>query len=1538
VRSNKRSRWRTAIAGLLLCGALLAFWQRQALTQLALVGGVATFSHERLSFARAQIGLSHALLQGVRVTSFRDEPVADIPRLEVSYDLRDLFPGGHRLFGLEAVDVESPHVTIIRRPDGTYNVPIPHLSNTPARGGTPLNLRARIRGGSIEVVDQSAYALPGNEHLYAEDVEVDAGISTEGRSTYAATLKYGERPDRLYVVTGRGEIDPARGYDDQRWRAEQLPIAGAVNFVVNSSSLRLRSGVLQNFDARYFGLSGGGAPHLAATAFLRGCTIDVAGLSKPVAGVHGPIDVYDDGILTPGLRARLATVPLTIAGGMYGLSDPQLRVAVRGNADLAQLQKVFARAQRLPVRGPLGFSLLIEGNARQPLTWIALRSPSTTYAGTGVQNVNGVVAFDGREADIVRFGATYGRANLEARGRIAMNPQRDALEILALAQAPAGGTPYIKALLPQMPLRAALLATADDPKIIATNGVLWGDGGTQALDAIFKLDDRGNGTIGPLYARSGGGSLYARVALDNARGQSFGLAQARDFPLPATKGTLNATLFGSRTMRGFTLAGGAGLATAWGLATARGSVAMRNGTMHGAIFGNLGSFGSFGAMVGGAPRSPTIAGTMVIAGGRYRNVDVDGNAALAYQNGTLAVHDAAMAIGPLFVGVSGTIGGLALHGPFVPHYDLTAQLHSSDVRSLVATVAPQKAALVQGSVDADLRLDGSGATPSFAGRVSAPEGSINGLSFRNFAGTVSGNTSALALTDGRVVVGSSAVALSTTANRGGLASVAIDSTHVDLADFNDFFDTGDTFAGTGSLAVRAQVAGTRVLSTSGAATLSNTRFRRIDLGNVAARWSSRGGAIATVVRVGGPSGELTLNGTFAPSSRSVNLRADARHADLATWLPMLGYDVPVTGRLDAQTSLAGTYPDVAMRLHATVLGGTVGRMTLERLELNASAADGRGTIQSAVFDVPSMTTVASGTFGMRDSDTLALVIRSSSPNVGDFLSAVTGKPNGISGALSSTLRVEGVRGAPRLRDFVALQNVRYRNLRIPRIVGEIDADHLGVGVRSAEVDLAQGKALISATMPVRFSTTGLAPGSGAIAASVIADDIELTNFTDLLPKGSHLQGRIDGRVDAGGSVETPRLNGELTLLNGAFDGPMERSPIRGITGSVTLHGSRAQLQSHAVVGSGVVSASAIASLADLRRPADVAFSLTGHADNARLDLPAYFTGSVNGSVVLERRRDAVPALSGNLSVSNARVPLTAFLNQKGSGDAHSGMPNIAFNGFEIAAGSNVRVQSANVDIGTTGAVRLAGTLDAPSLAGTFRSTGGSLSFYRSFTVESGNVTFDPSDGLLPDVDAVATTFVADPATAVRLHVTGVVTNMNLSLDSDPPYSKQQILGLLVGAQQFSAVQGVASTGRASFSAASAAQGIGLGQLNTVFTRNLLEPLSASVGGTLGTEVQITSDLQTGLGLNAVKAFGKFTHAIFNQTFGYPRTQSIALEANPTPGTGLRLSAYSAEGPTLFGLSQPQPAMANVLNVNPATSFTPVGGSNGVSFSVLRRFW
>ncbi len=162
----------------------------------------------------------------------------------------------------------------------------------------------------------------------------------------------------------------------------------------------------------------------------------------------------------------------------------------------------------------------------------------------------------------------------------------------------------------------------------------------------------------------------------------------------------------------------------------------------------------------------------------------------------------------------------------------------------------------------------------------------------------------------------------------------------------------------------------------------------------------------------------------------------------------------------------------------------------------------------------------------------------------------------------------------------------------------------------------------------------------------------------------------------------------------------------------------------------------------------------------------YSKETSNGNVTIARSASSAPAVGGDLSIYNARIPIDAFLKQKGSGGAPSPF-NLAFDNFSIGAGSNVRVQSANVDVGATGAVRLGGTLRAPTLSGAFHSTGGSLSFYRSFNLERGEVSFDPSAGLIPDINAVATTFVSNPATAVRFHVTGPATNMSLNLESDP---------------------------------------------------------------------------------------------------------------------------------------------------------------------------
>jgi autotransporter translocation and assembly factor TamB len=1485
------------------------------------------------------LGRSSARFDAVRVTSNRGEPIAEIQTIVIEYNLRDLLPGGTRLFGLKAIDVASPHLTIIRRPDGTYNIPIPRQANQ-NNLQRPLIARARVTNGQVDIVDDRPSAVPNERHLYFSDLNANADISTADRSQYAIDLRYGERSNQLFAIRGRGDINPRGGYIDQHWTAAALPVAAAVNFVADSSSLKFLAGTIRGLDARYAALpdaNGTLHSHFAATAELSGGRIAIAGLAKPITNVRGPVDVYDDGLTTPRLDADVSGTPVRVRGGLYGLQHPQLRMAVAGVADAARLRTAFTQAARLPIGGPVNFALLVEGATAKPVTWIDLHSPRLSYAASTLDSVSSLVAFDGRQADVIATRANYNGVGVTARGRLAFERQPGAVKLLAGIDAPPGAIPYGGKMLPALPLHGIALASADDPRAIALQGALWGRNDAQRLDAIFNVDSRGAGSVGPLHVVDGNGWLYGRIALDRPHQINLGIFEAHGFPIAPAAATASGTIFGGQWQSQI----GVGLASrlhgSWGDADAGGRIVSSRGILRGGLFGDVAQSANFAASVSGTLQSPQLQGTVAVAGGRYRNFTVNGNAGMAYAKGSLQVHDADVAVGPLFVGVAGTIAGLSPQGAFAPQYDLAAQVHTSDVSTLLASVQPRTALPVQGSVDADVRIRGTGSSASFGGKFNAPEGSVNGLAFRQFSGAVSGDSQSLSLRSGHAVIGSTAVLLNADATR-TRQSVALNAPHTDLADFNDFFDTGDTLAGRGRLTLSADVSNQGVIASRGNANFTGAHFRRIELGDVAAQWHTNGNRIVSALSFGGPTGEVHAVGSVIPAELAVDLRATARGVDLGTWLPMLGMTAPITGRLNAQTMLSGRYPDIAMSLHAAVFGGTAARMQIERFEVTASASHGRGTIESAIFDLPSLHTDISGSFGLRQGDPLDLHAHSVSPDVGRVVFEATGKKSPVTAALDSSLQIRGSLSQPRIRDAIALQSVRYRNLTIPRISSNVEATRHDVRVQDGEIDLTHGRALFSAMAPIRFSRSGVTPAAGPIAASLRADDVELSNFAPLLPKGTQMSGRIDGGVRAGGTVAAPTLNGSLALRQGNFVGPTEKSPITDILADLAFGGTRASLKSRATVGGGTVTASGNASVASLHRPADSAIDFHAMASNARLDMPDYFNGIVNANISLIRSAASTPQMSGDVAFSKARIPIDAFLKQRSGANPNPGLPNVAFSGLRISAGPDVRVLSRNVDIGTSGDVALGGTLHAPTLNGVFRSTGGSLNFYRNFDLEYGTVSFDPSSGLIPDVNAVATTFVTDPATAIRLHATGPATNMNLALASDPAYSRQQILGILVGAQQFGAVRGVRSSGQSGFSATSAATNVALGQVNTLFTRNVLEPFSTSLAGPLGfSAVRITTDVQTGVGISAVKAFGKHVNAIFAQSFGYPKTQSITLEAHPNVGTGLRVTAFTSQGPTVLALQQPQPIGMDVMNLNPLTAFTPVSGSNGFAFSFQRKF-
>ncbi|HEY2555012.1 MAG TPA: hypothetical protein VGI15_07165, partial [Candidatus Cybelea sp.] len=267
---QKRGRIYAGAAIVLLAIVALGFWQWKNVARAVVNAAGVSIAKVHLSFAEISLSPSRAVLDGVRVTSLSNEPIADIGRLSVTYDLHDLLPGGgKRLYGLESITAESPHITIVRHPDGTYNLPNPQVPTGNRAQPAPTILQARVRDGTIEVRNQSRNAPPNQRRLLARNVSADANISSASRSTYTASLRYGERPDRLYPVRGRGDVNFAGGYIDQQWTAAELPIAAAVNFFVDSPALRVDAGMLHDADVRFYGLpdsSGKLQQHLAAAA------------------------------------------------------------------------------------------------------------------------------------------------------------------------------------------------------------------------------------------------------------------------------------------------------------------------------------------------------------------------------------------------------------------------------------------------------------------------------------------------------------------------------------------------------------------------------------------------------------------------------------------------------------------------------------------------------------------------------------------------------------------------------------------------------------------------------------------------------------------------------------------------------------------------------------------------------------------------------------------------------------------------------------------------------------------------------------------------------------------------------------------------------------------------------------------------------------------------------------------------------------------------------------------------------------------------
>jgi autotransporter translocation and assembly factor TamB len=880
-------------------------------------------------------------------------------------------------------------------------------------------------------------------------------------------------------------------------------------------------------------------------------------------------------------------------------------------------------------------------------------------------------------------------------------------------------------------------------------------------------------------------------------------------------------------------------------------------------------------------------------------------------------------------------------------YNLALSVRGADIGTLPLSAGLSR---IEGSVDADVQVLGRRSAPRFQGKVRIADGAVNGLRFQDATADIDLRpASAYAeVRAGSVVVGSTRARFS-----GGVVGEDVRA-HVraektDLADFDDFFDAGDTLGGTGKVALDFETKnGAAGIKTGADIKITEFRYRDFTLGDTEANWKTTGSTVAGQVAIGGTSGRLRVGGSIAVARSAVpavmlaqsryDLTTSLQGLDLGVWLPTLGYHVPLVGHVDASVLLRGRYPKLLLAGTASMNDGSVLRYPINHFTVSASSNGSRTVIDGMTLDLPLLSISGAGSFGLGLRDPLVLDAHASSTNIGGILTRAIARGHTLFGTLEADMHVDGTRARPRIAGSFDVENAGIRGVAVPRIIGALGIDRDNIIVRSMEVDFKKGRLAIAGQFPFTGSPPHIGPDKAPVNFTLSADGIDLSAFQPLLPAESKLGGELDGLLSVEGVAGSPRLRGKLALDAGALLTPFEKTPLRNIAARVTFGKSKVHLTTlHADAGSGTLDARGTITIADLMQlTADAAYGVTVDAKHAQLDFPAYGSGVFDGSIAIKHTPRELPSVDGSLTGNDAIVPFSALYRPSQAASVNPPGFDLALN-IDTTAARNVRVRSSNMDIGASGNVNVGGTLSRPQLSGAFTSNSGTLTYFnRIFRVTSGTVTFERSSGIIPLMDAQAATQVYDPTSPtgtadIRLTLTGPVTNLTIGLNSDPSYERDQILALLLNEPQLGALLSGGMNAHTGGSQVVGQEAFGI--VDAQFTRALLMPLETAFGQALGlSNVNVNVNYGGNVNVSARKLLGKSVNAVYASEVSYPYRQSVGFELKPNKRTSVQMTFYQA-------LAQMALSPVNTTNIASATNQVflsqPLTGTNGFSFTFLQ---
>jgi autotransporter translocation and assembly factor TamB len=932
------------------------------------------------------------------------------------------------------------------------------------------------------------------------------------------------------------------------------------------------------------------------------------------------------------------------------------------------------------------------------------------------------------------------------------------------------------------------------------------------------------------------------------------------------------------------------------------------------------------ARISGTSRHPLVDASATLSNGSTDGHALAGDVDVAYARGTMRATDARVDLDANRIDLHGAASGLAPGSNALSNAALSvdATMPYGDLATLTSVLSPSMLPLT-GIASATLHLGGEASAPAVSGAITVGAGTARGVAFDDLTAAIQTHGDAVDVSDGSVVIGHSRLHISGSLSPGAMR-VRAASSSMDLDDFNEFFDGKDVMDGVGSMDIAFSSDAGRATA-SGFVRLHDAMAYQLPLGTVSASLSSLADGDRISASENGPLGSSTLAGTVGPSAGGSAPQADlfavVSRLDLARAAPYARLeDQGIAGTAQIHGRVTGPLNRLSARAAFDIVNGRLEGQALRQFA-GAASYEG-GTLRVPSLEVAIDGAQASASAQMDGAGEFAAHAR---VNVDDMakLARLQPRPLFMNGNAVVEVAANGSLRKPVGRATFSAGKGQVQGVRYDSVA--LDADYRdGMLVTGGTADLGAGRGTLAASgrIPMRLFPFEIGPNDRPVALELKARGLALAMFDPFLRGRASVTGTLDGRTVVRGTVGRPSVFGGARIRQATVESPWETVPVTagrldlGFNQSeITIRRAGASLGGGALALSGSVH---IVPATAIRKEPSLEYTAHAAMRDARIDVPRYMTGTVNADVALDKSGD-VPFVSGDVALTDTSVPFASILAlASGGGNGGStvgasvpGLPRLQPGhiivyggsifgdsvqvlrptpvpthtaaaesalavvprtvdlGLRVDAGRNVGV-SGVVNVTGTGTVAVGGDLGHPVLNGTLTAVRGRAGFLNTtFELEEGALTFDPADGLLPTIDAEATTSTDEADITVSL--SGRVDQLHTDFESNPDMPRDAIIAALLHIPQLN-------------SALQASQGQQQSQLGVSPSDVVTGALAGQLLGSLNVgleqflnvgEVDFAIDSQGRPTLELRKQVGPRVYSVYRTTFDVPPAQSFGID-------------------------------------------------------------